>query len=122
MKAFTCCLVLFTLFACSGKNKEEKTTLKEAYDIQQQVIDLITGINDALNLQDPDGRDSLKAVLHEIEESIFAIPGYELQLSGHEGHDHGHDRPALTADDIKEVQQALLTQLQAIKTSLTPND
>ena len=117
-------LVMLVLSSCTG-NKEEREKLKNAYELQQSAIQLITEIKEELKTLESLKADSISNVIAELEETIFAIPGYELNLPGHEGHDHGHDhdhdhdlKVELTADQILAVQQELLEKLRDIQ-SLT---
>lgn len=95
--------------------------LKEAYDIQLEVIEAIKDLKTPA-LKSEEQRDSLEDVLHEIEEALFAIPGYDLALPGHEGHDHGHSRISLTTKEILDVQRELLKQITDLKSSYKTND
>lgn len=114
MKHFTpFILVLLILSSCTG-NKAEKEKLKNAYELQKSAIQLIAELEEELEVRESLKADSIENVLAELEESIFAIPGYELDLPGHEGHDHGH-KVELTADEILAVHQTLLQQLQDIE-------
>ena len=118
-------LVILVLSSCTG-NKEEREKLKNAYELQQSAIQLIAEIEEELKTLESLKADSISNVIAELEETIFAIPGYELDLPGHEGHDHGHDhdhdlKVELTADQILAVQQELLEKLRDIQ-SLINNE
>ncbi|GAB5528070.1 MAG: hypothetical protein Roseis2KO_59420 [Roseivirga sp.] len=109
------------LFSCSSQSQEERAMLKEAYELQLEVI---RGIKDLKSTAfgSAEEKDSLEDALHEIEEALFAIPGYDLALTGHEGHDHGHDRVSLTTKEILEVQRELLKQVNHLKSTYQTND
>lgn len=110
------------LCACSSRSPEEKAMLKEAYELQLEVIKGIKDFKSIIATQGGQVKDSLGSVLHEMEEALFEIPGYHIELPGHEGHDHGHNRLSLTAEEILEVQRELLQQVNDLKSSFDTND
>ncbi|MCE7995410.1 MAG: hypothetical protein HEP71_25760 [Roseivirga sp.] len=109
------------LFSCSSQSQEEKAMLKEAYELQLEVIE---GVKDLklLTALERERKDSLEHILHEIEESLFAIPGYELELPGHEGHDHDHSRISLSSKEMLDVQHELHKQVTHLKSTFQTND
>ena len=107
--------LLTLITACGGMSAEEKAVLKEAHEIQEKVIGSIKEINEALEKAPPASVDSLKEVVHELEESLFEIPGYHLHLPGHEGHDHNHSRVELTSDEILAVHKEMYKEVENLK-------
>lgn len=112
------CLSMALIVSCGG-NAEQARLYKAAFEKQKQVIAQIETVEEMMTGLSAQKQDSLSEVLHEVEESLFAIPGYTLELPGHEGHNHDHNRVELTAEEILAVQEELLRQLNDIKTNLT---
>ncbi len=120
-KSLMALLMAGLLFSCQGMSKEEKEILAKAYETQKEVIEVIESIEeDLMSGLSEQERDSLHTLIEEIEESLVEIEGYELELEGHEGHDHSHDHDVeLTAEETLAVQQELLRQVNQIKSDLT---
>ena len=87
-KPYFLLLATALLFACGGSDHDE-AMMKEAHELQEGIIKTLSEVEDLLDAQPMAVQDSLKEVLHEMEENLFEIPGYHLELPGHEGHDHG---------------------------------
>lgn len=121
-KCFGFLICASLLFSCSSQSKEEKAMLKEAYELQLEVIEGIQGLKSTAAFDRKEEKDSLQHILHEMEEALFAIPGYDIALPGHEGHDHGHGRVSLTTKEILDVQRELLKQVTDLKTAYQTND
>ncbi|OEK04011.1 hypothetical protein [Roseivirga misakiensis] len=119
-KGFFVLLVIVLLFSCNHKNEEEKKLLKQAFENQQEAIALMQRLADSLKGAEYHHKDSLLEVIHTLEEGLFAIPGYDLVLEGHEGHDHGDPNVALSISEIVAVHEELLKQLKQIQTLLRP--
>ena len=115
------CIVL-AVTSCGSKQQYDKSELKEAYTTQQEIISSLSDIEKAMENNTEVNADSLKEVIHEIEESLFEIPGYHLELPGHEGHDHSHERVELTSTEMVDVNKALLEQVKDIKAYLSINE
>lgn len=108
-------LFLVVLSACSQRSAEELELLDKAYSKQQEAIELLEDIEQSQEQSQYPQADSLSVLVEELEESLFAIPGHELNLSGHEGHDHSHGRIELSPEEILAVQEELVKQLLEIK-------
>lgn len=121
MKKAMALLFLASLCACSGARSGNEV-LDEAYEIQQKTIQALSEVSALFEARPAAEFDSLKQVIHELEENLFAIPGYELNLPGHEGHNHGHSQPSLTDEDILAVQKDLYQQVQSIQTTINTHD
>ncbi len=113
--------LVLLLFSC-GNDQTDKKQLSEAHDAQLKAIKTISEIETILSTTTHAKKDSIKEVLHELEEALFPIPGYELELSGHEGHDHGHSRPELSTEEIVQVIKELNQQLSEIEQLFISND
>ena len=122
MKNWTKVILLVLIVSCGSKNQYDETELKEAYTVQQEILKSLPVIKDAMEVGNLASKDSLKDVIHEIEESLFEIPGYHLELPGHEGHDHSHERVELTSTEMVDVNKALLEQIKEIKAYLNINE
>lgn len=109
-------MVLFV--ACGTKGNEEKRLLNNAYEKQQEAIALMHELENRLENSVFQEKDSLLQVVEGLEEGLFEIPGYHLDLPGHEGHDHSHSRLEMSAQEIFDVQEELLKQLKQIQNSL----
>ena len=118
MKRYLTLFALACLMSCAGE--KENAVLKEAHEVQEKTIKLLSDLGEAVSSQPEAMQDSLKELIHEMEESLFEIPGYHLHLPGHEGHDHSHDHDQvnLSDEDILKVQKELYQQAQAIQKSL----
>ena len=120
MRAFNTFLIISLFcFSCQSKPSEGEQLLAKAHEKQTQAIALIGELEQSLEATSIEARDSLIQVLHELEESLFEIPGYHLELPGHEGHDHGHSKIELSNQAIYDVQVDLLKQLNEIKKIVT---
>lgn len=106
-------------FSCQTKPSEDDQLLAEAHKKQEQAIVLIGELEQSLENSSIEVRDSLSQVLHELEESLFEIPGYHLELPGHEGHNHSHSKIELSNQEIYDVQVDLLEQLNEIKKTIS---
>lgn len=116
-------VILLLIGVCSCKkssNTDEE--FKEAFEKQEQVIILLNEVHQLLDSRNLETKDSLSEVIHELEETLFPIPGYSLNLPGHEGHDHGHSRVELTAKEILAVQEDLLQKLTLMKSDLVVDE
>ncbi|WP_421986662.1 hypothetical protein [Roseivirga sp.] len=71
-----------------------------------------------LKASDLEKKDSLLQVIGRLEENLFAIPGYDLELEGHKDHNHDHTNIALSVEEIYQVQEELLKALNQIQTIL----
>lgn len=111
--------MLIGLVACGG-NAESKKIYKAAYEKQQEVLSQIKDIRQQIASDTTELKENIEHELHELEEGLFEIPGYHLELPGHEGHDHSHDhsRVELTPEEILAVQDELLEELKGIKSKL----
>lgn len=110
------------LFSCSSQSQEEKAILKEAYETQSEVLRAVKDLKSKSTFESEEEKDAFEDTLHEIEESLFAIPGYDLALPGHEGHDHDHGRVSLSSKEILDVQRELLKQIAHLKSTYQTND
>ena len=113
-------LFLFILASCGAK--KEDPVLKEAYELQQKVIKAMGELEEIVEALPEAKHDSLHHIIHEMEENLFAIPGYELNLPGHEGHDHSHGEPNMTNDQMLAVQKEMLQEVQSLKKALENNE
>ncbi len=109
------------LISCSSQSQEEKEMLKKAYELQLEVVEAVKELK-STSFESEEQKDSLEDALHEIEEALFAIPGYDLVLPGHEGHDHDHSRISLTTKEILDVQRELFKQITDLKSTYQTND
>ena len=111
-------IMVFTLWSCNTQSQEEKELLEKAHQTQKEVMSLLGDLNVKLESTQTPVRDSLQLIIDEIEESLFEIPGYHLDLPGHEGHDHSHSKVELSTQEIYDVHQDMLEQLKSIKLNL----
>lgn len=109
-------------FSCSSRSQEDRAMLKEAYELQTEVIKIIKDLKSISSFESQEEKDSIEDILHEIEEALFAIPGYDLTLPGHEGHDHGHNRVKLTTEEILEIQSELLKEVTNLTSTYQTNN
>ncbi len=122
MKKFLGLCLLFLIASCGSKNQYNQAELDEAYNIQKEILGYLPSIEEALETGDVASRDSLEDVIHDLEENLFEIPGYHLELPGHEGHDHSHERVELTSTEMVEVNKELLAQVKEIRSYLRINE
>jgi len=110
-------LLVLTILSCTSKSEHDEELMSKAYKKQKEVIQLIGIIEDQLEGYENQSKDSLMTVIEQMEETIFEIPGYQLELPGHEGHDHSHDHSevALTDQEIYDVQVEMLKELQSLQ-------
>lgn len=108
-------VLFFALWSCNTQSKEEKELLEKAHQTQKEVISLLGDLSVKLVSAQTPARDSLQLIIDEIEEGLFEIPGYHLDLPGHEGHDHSHSKVELSTQEIYDVHQDMLDQLKNIK-------
>ncbi len=114
---------MFLVILASCGSKKEDPVLKEAYELQQKTIKAMGELEEIVEALPEAKHDSLHDVIHEMEENLFAIPGYELNLPGHEGHDHSHGgEPNMTNDQILAVQKEMLQEVQNLKKALEDNE
>lgn len=111
-------LLVVSLIGCK-QGADHAEEYKQAYEKQKEVLVELENIEAILEADTTVGSDSLKNAIHEIEESLFEIPGYHLELPGHEGHDHSHSEVELSAEEVLAVQVDLLQRLKDIKWILT---
>lgn len=111
-------IVLALFISCSTSNQEEQRLLDDAYAKQAEAIELIVELKEKLKTSTNPQKDSLLEVIEELEESLIAIPGYALNLPGHEGHDHGHAKVEQSAEEIYKVQEEILKQLNQIQKTI----
>ncbi|MFT7269598.1 MAG: hypothetical protein ACI905_001817 [Roseivirga sp.] len=110
---------LFTLiFSCGSTSEKDHKLLVDAFSKQKEAIELMEQLETILENTTRQDKDSISNVIEALEESLFAIPGYKLELPGHEGHDHGYSRVALSAEEIYKALEDLFRQLQQIQTNL----
>ena len=109
-------LLFVSLSTCKADSQTERLH-KQAFNKQEQVIEYINEIH-LLLAADTIQKKQFITVLQELEEGLFPIPGFTLSLPGHEGHDDGHNRPALSAKEILAVQVDLLRQVKRIKSDI----
>ena len=115
----TLLFISLVCFSCQTKPSEDDQLLAEAHKKQEQAIALIGELEQSLENSSIEVRDSLSQVLHGLEESLFEIPGYHLELPGHEGHNHSHSKIELSNQEIYDVQVDLLEQLNEIKKTIS---
>lgn len=108
-------LILTCFLSCSSNNQKNQEVLDEAHSTQKEVIQLIGELKQSFKTTQFEGRDSLLQIIEEMEEDLFAIPGYSLHLEGHEGHNHEKPDIALGDEEILEVQKELHKQLKQIQ-------
>lgn len=111
-------IVIFAFSSCNPENSEEQRLSEKAYEKQKTAISLMSQLEKRLQSSIHPNKDSLYQVIKELEESLFTIPGYELDITGHEGHNHSHSNIALSAEEIYKVQEDLLKQLNQVKNTL----
>lgn len=111
-------LLIMCFYSCQGES-ETAILHQQAFEKQEQVIQTIKEIRQLLKADTSGTNAALLSEIHEIEEAIFVIPGHTLKLPGHEGHDHGHDRPKLSAKEILTLQEDMLLQIKKIKSQIT---
>lgn len=107
--------IFLILCACKSNNQESKQLLEKAYLKQKDAIEMMENLEQTLQHSAHEKKDSLSKIVHELEEGLFAISGYKISQSGHEGHDHGNARVELSAEEIYNVQEELVKQLKAIQ-------
>jgi len=107
-----------TLCSCKSGNQGGQQLLESAYIKQKEAIEIIGDLEAILEQSVYEKKDSLIKVVHDLEEGLFPIPGYKLDLLGHEGHNHGHTRIELSFEEILSVQQELVKQLHEIQNNL----
>ena len=122
MRYFIALCLFITVASCGSKNQYNQAELDEAYKIQKEILGYLPSIQEALKADDLVAKDSLTDVVHDLEENLFEIPGYHLELPGHEGHDHSHERVELTSTEMVDVNKALLEQIKEIKAHLGINE
>ena len=103
MKNFLIALLFLFAAACGSKKQYNEAELEAAYKVQQDILEALPIVKGELNISTLSAKDSLYDAIHELEESLFEIPGYHLELPGHEGHDHSHQRVELTAKEMVDV-------------------
>lgn len=111
-------LILISICACVGRSSEAED-YKSAFEKQKEVMVSLKEVHQVLDESPTLRNDSLSASIHQIEESLFPIPGYALELPGHEGHNHEHNQLGLTAKEILAIQVELLQRIEDIKWILT---
>jgi|GEM_PF-1946802 len=116
-RVFALCMIL-SLFGCKQGADHAEEYMK-AYEKQKEVLVALEDIEAILEADTTSRYDSLAESVHEIEKSLFEIPGYHLELRGHEGHDHSHGEVELSAEEVLAVQVDLLQRLKDIKWILT---
>ena len=107
-----------TLCSCKSRSQGDQQLLESAYLKQNEAIKIIEDLEHILEQSVHENKDSLIQVIDELEEGLFPIPGYKLDLPGHEGHDHGHAKIALSSEEIHNVQKELVEQLREIQNNL----
>lgn len=110
--------IFVILNSCKSGNQEENRLLEQAYQNQKEAIEMMEHLEQVLEQSNHQKKDSLSKIVEELEEGLFEITGYSLELSGHEGHDHIHSRIELSAEEIYKVHEELLKQLNQIQTLL----
>ncbi|KYG81709.1 hypothetical protein EV198_1919 [Roseivirga ehrenbergii] len=106
------------LNSCKSGNQEDNQLLERAYQKQKEAIEMMEHLEQMLEQSNHQKKDSLSRIVEELEEGLFEIPGYSLELSGHErheGHDHGHTKIELSEEEIYKVQEELVNQLNQIQ-------
>ena len=116
-KPYFLLLSLGLLFACGGSSHDE-AMMKEAHELQEEIIEMLSAIEESLDSQLISKQDSLKEIIEEMEENLFEIPGYHLELPGHEGHDHGHARVNLTDQEILDVHKEMHKEVKTLQNAL----
>ncbi|WP_286743352.1 hypothetical protein [Roseivirga sp. UBA1976] len=115
---FVLYLALMLGTSCS-RTSQDQDLLNKAYQKQQEVIVLIGSLKEKLKAVNYAEKDSLLQVVHNLEETLFEIPGYSLKLPGHEGHSHNHTPLNLSHKEIYQVQVEMYNQLNHIEQLVT---
>ncbi|QHW01620.1 hypothetical protein GJR95_39475 [Spirosoma endbachense] len=125
-----------SLAACSGKTDADQSILNEAatfhneaINVQEQVEPLIDEIDSVrtvlIKKMTPEAKitaqslDSLKTAFEQWEENLVEVPG--MKHEHHHEHDKGHhhhhnsDTKDLPADQMRDLQQAFLTNIKQIQ-------
>ncbi len=114
----TLVIIGFT-FSCASGHQHDEELLAKAHEKQLEIIKMIGELESTIESSELEAKDSLLTVIEEFEENIFEIPGYHLELPGHEGHDHGHSEIELTDQEIHDVQVEMLKELEEMRTFVT---
>jgi len=104
-----------TLTSCGNGSSHDKELLSKAHEKQKEVIALLGELEERISNSEFSAKDSLLSVIEEHEENVFEIPGYHLELPGHEGHDHSHAEVELTDQEIYDVQIEMLKELKGLQ-------
>ena len=108
-------LIIGCTFSCASGHQHDEELLAKAHEKQLEIIKMIGELESTIESSELEAKDSLLTVIGEFEENIFEIPGYQLELPGHEGHDHGHSEIELTDQDIYDIQIQMLEELKKMK-------
>lgn len=118
LKSLVFLISIILLSSCTSDRSDRQRLAEKAYEKQKVAIQLMTQLEARLESSVHQHKDSLLQAIEELEESLFTIPGYNLDMPGHEGHDHDHADITLSSQEIYDVQEELVKQLKQIKTIL----
>ena len=119
LKTFIALFIIGLISACNTRHKHDEELLSKAHDKQLEVIEMIGMLKESIGSSELQSKDSLLTVIEGFEENVFAIPGYHLELLGHEDHDHSHSKVELTDQDIYDIQIQMLKELEEMEAFIT---
>lgn len=126
---FVFSISLILLGACDS-NSEPDPVMKQAFSVHNQALAAFDSLHTILKTESEGASEAYKAKLdsidtemHEWEETLVEVPGFEHDHDHgeHEGHDHDHDHDA-SAEQYKDLppaemlaaQQAFLAEILRI--------
>ncbi|HAA11801.1 MAG TPA: hypothetical protein DCE41_08935 [Cytophagales bacterium] len=118
--------LLVLISACGGEKTSEE--LQEAFQLHEEALKIrqqaeekvgeLVAITDSVFIQTHQADlEALQESLHEWDEQLVEVPGFEEEHDhNHEGHDH-HDHnaaPELSPKEHLDIQQHLLAEIKTI--------
>jgi hypothetical protein len=127
MKRLLIILNMVLLMACSHKKND--TVLAEAASVHEEAMQIFHDLEDLLKTLEQndaipaEALETIKSDLHEWEEGLVEVPGYEHNhdYADHRHHHH-HKTPELSSEEMlqlqKEFRNSITTLLEQVKTLL----